>query len=448
MIKRRAIFIIPALVIGIFLFFQTLLAVDNSPVVINEIAWMGTNISANSEWLELYNNTNSDIDLSGWTLSASDGTPSIILTGIIGAHNYFLLERTDDGSVPEVTADQIYVGALGNSGEILELKDASSNLIDLVDFSTGWPAGDNTNKKTMERINSLLGSQADNWASSQSADGTPKTINSVFITPNIKPTTSAGADKSAIVGEEVLFDGSGSSDGDGSVVDYKWDFGDGNIASGVSTSHTYNLIGSYLVSLTVVDNLGATSSDNLIVNVSAVATTTININPSDLVINEFVSDPGTGQKEWLEIFNNTTSTINLSGFILEDGLGTIAILSGEITAHGFKVFELVSSKLNNSGDKIILKYNSNIIDQVSYGDFDDGNLSDNAPVTGDPNSMARKIDGQDSSIDNNDFVLTTTPTKESANIITAIPPPTPVPSSSSGSGTNTNSQSNNSLFNY
>jgi len=37
-------------------------------VVINEIAWGGTKISSDDEWIELVNNTGETIDLSGWTL--------------------------------------------------------------------------------------------------------------------------------------------------------------------------------------------------------------------------------------------------------------------------------------------------------------------------------------------------------------------------------------------
>jgi PKD repeat protein len=57
------------------------------------------------------------------------------------------------------------------------------------------------------------------------------------------------------------FDGSGSSDSDGSIESYKWDFGDGSDAgSGVSPSHTYKESGSYDVKLTVTDDQGAKDS--------------------------------------------------------------------------------------------------------------------------------------------------------------------------------------------
>ena len=76
-------------------------------VIISEIAWGGTAASANDEWIELYNTTASPIDLTGWTLNAADGSPSIALSGSIAGMGYFLLERTDDTTVSDIAADLI-----------------------------------------------------------------------------------------------------------------------------------------------------------------------------------------------------------------------------------------------------------------------------------------------------------------------------------------------------
>lgn len=56
------------------------------------------------------------------------------------------------------------------------------------------------------------------------------------------------------------FDGSGSSDLDGTIVSHAWDFGDTNAGSGPTPSHTYAADGNYLVTLTVTDDDGATDS--------------------------------------------------------------------------------------------------------------------------------------------------------------------------------------------
>ncbi|NVJ68076.1 MAG: pre-peptidase C-terminal domain-containing protein, partial [Gammaproteobacteria bacterium] len=64
------------------------------------------------------------------------------------------------------------------------------------------------------------------------------------------------------------FDASGSSDSDGSIVSYSWNFGDGNSASGANPSHSFAADGTYSVSLTVTDNGGATGSDSQDVTVT------------------------------------------------------------------------------------------------------------------------------------------------------------------------------------
>ncbi len=156
-------------------------AVTEPAVAINEVAWMGTSQNYNAEWMELKNNSNQDINLSGWKLTAADGTPSIPLTGTIRSNSYFLLERTDDHSVPGISADVIYTGALSNTAEDLQLIDPSGVAIDHVD---AWHAGDNNTKATMERKDSTIdGTLASNWVTATSAYdggfGTPKAANAI-----------------------------------------------------------------------------------------------------------------------------------------------------------------------------------------------------------------------------------------------------------------------------
>jgi len=64
------------------------------------------------------------------------------------------------------------------------------------------------------------------------------------------------------------FDGSASSDPDGTVVSYVWTFGDGTTGSGATANHAYAASGSYTVTLTVTDNGAATSTQDQSVTVS------------------------------------------------------------------------------------------------------------------------------------------------------------------------------------
>jgi len=157
------------------------LAVQSKPlsIVINEIAWMGTDNSSSDEWIELYNNSDHNINVNGWILKSADKKLIINLSGIISAKNFYLMERTNDETVSNIKADLIYKGSLNNKGEKLALYDKFGNLINEVDCSSNWFAGDNKTKQTMERINpSLSGNNPKNWQTSQSPGGTPRAMNS------------------------------------------------------------------------------------------------------------------------------------------------------------------------------------------------------------------------------------------------------------------------------
>jgi len=67
----------------------------------------------------------------------------------------------------------------------------------------------------------------------------------------------------------VSFDASGSTDPDGTIASYSWNFGDGGTGSLVKVNHTYSTAGTYLVTLVVTDNLGATGSQAQNVSVTS-----------------------------------------------------------------------------------------------------------------------------------------------------------------------------------
>ncbi|TSD87204.1 PKD domain-containing protein [Mycobacterium sp. KBS0706] len=80
------------------------------------------------------------------------------------------------------------------------------------------------------------------------------------ITVNAPPTSVAGADQSAAVGEPLVFDGSASSDPDGRLLAWDWDFGDGQGGAGEQATHAFSRPGIYRVRLTVRDDSGTSSA--------------------------------------------------------------------------------------------------------------------------------------------------------------------------------------------
>ncbi len=87
---------------------------------------------------------------------------------------------------------------------------------------------------------------------------------------NVPPTA---AFTSRMTLRTAAFDASTSTDTDGTIVSYAWDFGDNATATGVTPSHTYATQGTYRVSLRVTDDRGATATTSATVTTSNQSTT-------------------------------------------------------------------------------------------------------------------------------------------------------------------------------
>ncbi|MCX6765286.1 MAG: lamin tail domain-containing protein, partial [Candidatus Nealsonbacteria bacterium] len=126
-------------------------------IIINEVAWMGTSNSSSDEWFELKNISDEAINLDGWQILDKESQIKISFDNryIIPAKGFLLLERTDDDSIPFISANYIYVGALSNSNESLTLFDKNCALQDEAMANPDWPAGDSNSKRTMERSKDL-----------------------------------------------------------------------------------------------------------------------------------------------------------------------------------------------------------------------------------------------------------------------------------------------------
>ncbi len=103
---------------------------------------------------------------------------------------------------------------------------------------------------------------------------------STHLKINSPPVADAGMNLVCCVGQEALFDGSGSYDPDGDSLIYYWSFGDGETAEGPVARYTYNQIGEFEVSLRVEDESDSNCAidyDSFIANVKENPTAVINI---------------------------------------------------------------------------------------------------------------------------------------------------------------------------
>ena len=88
-----------------------------------------------------------------------------------------------------------------------------------------------------------------------------------------------------------MFDGSASTSTTGTIVQWLWNFGDGATASGPQVQHTFRSSGTFAVTLTVVDNIGASESltQNVTVGQGALPTATFIASPTSPIIGQQVN---------------------------------------------------------------------------------------------------------------------------------------------------------------
>jgi hypothetical protein len=101
----------------------------------------------------------------------------------------------------------------------------------------------------------------------KSSDEVVITVNKKII-PNKKPIANAGDDQNVTEGDTITFDGSKSSDSDGSIVAYEWKDGSTVIGSDASFESSDLSVGVHTIVLTVTDDKGLIASDEVVVTVN------------------------------------------------------------------------------------------------------------------------------------------------------------------------------------
>ncbi len=454
---REIVLIVFVIALSIFLFTKNAQTVSET-IIITEICPSGC-AAADHQWIEIYNKSNEPIDLANWkfwegninhglTISSSSAVSSSVL--LPGA--YAIIAQNDrlffaDHSETTSTVFDSAWTTLTKTGEEIGIKKGSGS----DDFVEKFVyAG--VNNYSLERI----GPEGDpssffEWKEHLSAS-TPG-IENYWWTENVEedetnhiPRAQMSVPTSTLVNESVVFDAAGSYDNEGFIERYVWVI-ENTVYDGVNVEYVFTTMGTKQVILTVYDSHGATSTVSRDIEVlSEVDNEEVLDIQARIVINEFLSDPNSPEKEWVELYNSEDEDVSLDGYTLYDGVGKIATVTGTINSLDFRVIYLTSSKLNQSGDLITLNDSTgDVIDTVSYGDWDDGGVNDNAEAPGKAHAVARISDGEDSDYDKTDFSYTITPTPNFPNNITPkeiVPPP----SNGGSSNSNTSNEVTKSSF--
>ncbi len=295
-------------------------------IVLHEIAWMGTRESYANEWIELKNRHGLGVNASGWQLQSGDGDIRVRLPDTqVGAKEFILLERTDDSSAPP-EADATYTGGMTNSGGTLYLFDGECTLQDVVTADSGWPAGDNDNKLTMERAPSS------GWQSSARGGGTPKRENSAGR--ERAESEESGDSNNTANGDNGTSTDSGNNgtstgeSGTSTLSNGTSTAGNGTSTGGNGTSTTGNATSTGEGGDGAGDNSNSRSTQD---NATGTDEGDTDVPTLSVVINE-VAWMGTAahySDEWIELYNPGTTTVDLTGWQLawNDGDTTIHFAS-------------------------------------------------------------------------------------------------------------------------
>jgi PKD repeat protein len=186
---------------------------------------------------------------------------------------------------------------------------------------------------------------------------------------------STGEPYQGLINTEIRFSGSRSSDPDGDIIEWSWDFGDMTNGTGKITRHIYSKEGTYTVTLRVTDNLGATNTTT---------TTCVIKQPNRPPTNPIISGPTKGTKNTMYSYsviskdpdNNTLrytfdwgdSIAQTSGFV--PNYSKVTMNHSWVTTGRYNVTVTVSDNQNESLSTLMV-----YIDMLQIGDL--GYLFDN-----------------------------------------------------------------------
>ncbi len=218
--------------------------------------------------------------------NGTGAAPSITYTEA-GTFNVTLTVTDNAGATNSVSTTVVIVAAAnqqpvanpggpysGTAGIAVQFNGATSSDPDGTIASYSWDFGNGTTGAgatpsttyTEAGTFNVTLTVTDNAGATNSAS-TTVVIGAVVI--NQQPVADSGGPYSGTVGVVVTFDGSSSSDPDGTIVSYSWDFGNGITGTGATPGNTYAEEGTFDVTLTVTDNVGATNSMSTTVDIVA-----------------------------------------------------------------------------------------------------------------------------------------------------------------------------------
>ncbi|HEY3155238.1 MAG TPA: PKD domain-containing protein [Candidatus Eisenbacteria bacterium] len=233
--------------------------------------------------------------------NASSGSPTILLLATANNPPVFSPPLAANYSAAAFSAFSLTASATDAEGDLLSWTIAS---VPALPVGATFDGG--TGKLDWTPNASDAGDYAVTITVSDGAASTPASFGLHVTADNLQPTANPGGPYFGLTGIPLQMDGSGSSDPDGVIVSYAWDFGDNTPGgTGSKPSHTYAAAGNYIVSLTVTDN-GATPLSHTALTSASIS----NFIPANIVRNTTQPIRTTGNRQ--ELFGIETPSRQLT----------------------------------------------------------------------------------------------------------------------------------------
>jgi hypothetical protein len=303
--------------------------ISKGEIKINEIMYAPDN---EPEWIELYNDSDRDIDLKNFRTADRSDTVYITRSSYIMPPSDYLVISSDSALLAKRDIPsqflKVPIPPLNNTGDRLILLDSLSRAIDSLEYTPAWGG---RNGYSLERINFKNQSQdSANWGTSLNKyRGTPGYINSVsekeydatvagtFFNP---PYPLKG---DSVIGS-VLIKNSGSRD---SEIELKI-FNDDKLihSSGYYLQGNDSLLVNNCIIIYNLNNLQTFYSEVILphdqdtTNNYLLTSVYPGYKPGSIVINEVLYSPSSGEPEWIELYNRSEDSIPLQNWSISDVL--------------------------------------------------------------------------------------------------------------------------------
>ncbi|MCB0283709.1 MAG: lamin tail domain-containing protein [Calditrichaeota bacterium] len=359
----------------LLLFVAILSGCLTAQVTFTEIMYDPSTNESHDEFIEIYNLSDSVLDLSGWSLSDSLSSDNLADAGngmILNAHQYAVIldgsyfgnSETYDMIIPDsaliiTIADKGFgrSGLTNSSPKLLSLHNTDSAIIDQYRYSIGNPPGYSEEKKILS-----AGNNQENWSNALVEGGTPGFRNSVapfsydlaFVSISWKPASNITINQA--VAFEIKITNSGinritekiniklfiDSDKDGKIALTDTQIADlsANIDLDVKQEHSisYNYAFNQSAEFNIIAILESESDQNTYNN-RIDATLIILDDSSSPVINEIKFLTNEDEPEWIELYNPGDNPVLMTGWSIADSRDTSAIDSFIYIQPGqYKVF--------------------------------------------------------------------------------------------------------------